>query len=308
MCLAVVVQSLVFGIWTGLLALFNGLQLILHIYNRRPVTSLPLIFQRYTTALGLTYFISHTLSSLTTRMNFTIFSIHWCFISLSQFISLVMCTHWAYETTRNAYLAIYIERENIVIWPFVLCCVMSGVSLTVASVLRVETNREKYTAISNLVISFHIIIVALYIVYYCRQLRISLQKNLSQPPNSGSDPNDSLSRYWYFTIVMCVGILLLSALLILEAFNMVKQDALFYDPSQLCVFHFAILAFFRNFLLTILTVWSWRKISSASQMISPASTRSAFTHLGENVTDSLSSDTIELLQSQGWVVSPRSAV
>eukprot|EP00455_Lapot_gusevi_P050286 TRINITY_DN7259_c0_g1_i2.p1 TRINITY_DN7259_c0_g1~~TRINITY_DN7259_c0_g1_i2.p1 ORF type:complete len:140 (-),score=26.84 TRINITY_DN7259_c0_g1_i2:699-1118(-) len=107
-------------------------------------------------------------------------------------------------------------------------------------------------------VALHLVIIDTLIVYYCRRLMRALN-DLPRAQRASLDLHERVKHYWHFVAMMCAGLSIIAVLFTIESINMIKRDVPFYDPVQICTFSFNMLAFVRNCVMTVATIWAWKK-------------------------------------------------
>eukprot|EP00455_Lapot_gusevi_P027631 TRINITY_DN2933_c0_g1_i3.p1 TRINITY_DN2933_c0_g1~~TRINITY_DN2933_c0_g1_i3.p1 ORF type:complete len:301 (+),score=30.21 TRINITY_DN2933_c0_g1_i3:70-972(+) len=253
-----IVQYGVAGFLMAILALLNLLQILAHVLTDRVMATAPMIVQR-TGFVGASAFAVSFLLRTWAAPSMAVFSVVRIFWSVGSISISLICSLVVYETTRNAYLAMYFESQVLPTWPFLSAFAFTCSCSIAASILLLSTNRERFHSIGVLGFGTFFLGMFLFGVYYYRKMMAHL--------NQGRDStiSEGLRSYRRFFWIMSVVILAVTLVEYYLAASLVVNDVEFYTEAKMQKFSLDLYLAPLIIAGAAQTWWTWKPLCGEPQ-------------------------------------------
>eukprot|EP00455_Lapot_gusevi_P046625 TRINITY_DN6165_c0_g2_i1.p1 TRINITY_DN6165_c0_g2~~TRINITY_DN6165_c0_g2_i1.p1 ORF type:complete len:340 (+),score=35.61 TRINITY_DN6165_c0_g2_i1:176-1195(+) len=260
-------SQLQYGISASLmcvLLIINTFQLFYHRYLGCPSTFLPTTLQSLNIFCSIFYLISHWTRCFLS--SFTGFCVFYILSGIGSIGILSNANAAVYETTRNAYLAMYLHSQTMPVWPWLAIICVTSLSFVISCIFRMILNRNIFYVIFLLGNVLHWIFLAIVGWYFF----LKLTTKLEQQTTVSSSPT-RLVAYRRFLIITTVLVGLVIVANFYQISDVMRRNEPFYTEADSNTFHF-------DFFLILIQIAMWYTTYWSAQANSMARERTANDH------------------------------
>eukprot|EP00455_Lapot_gusevi_P019454 TRINITY_DN2080_c0_g1_i2.p1 TRINITY_DN2080_c0_g1~~TRINITY_DN2080_c0_g1_i2.p1 ORF type:complete len:325 (+),score=80.44 TRINITY_DN2080_c0_g1_i2:33-977(+) len=259
------------GIHVILLAV-NGTQLIANFVAKRSVGFLPTSCHAVEVYICLFVIIGDFMRAHPSSASFSVYSAVMTCHMLVAAGSVLIGGIWVYETTRNAYLGMYLHSKVLPRWPFIASVIVCIIGLIFSLILCIVTNHNSYNSLFLFSLAIFKLVMCSATFYFAFKLRASMQATSG---NGSNNTANSLDSFWLFIKILTAGSLILMIAEVVQGLNDARADDPFYDEKVVRDFTFNVFMIPVIILNTFLSIWAWRSLpcmkpyAQVSQISSP---------------------------------------
>eukprot|EP00455_Lapot_gusevi_P057901 TRINITY_DN9997_c0_g2_i1.p1 TRINITY_DN9997_c0_g2~~TRINITY_DN9997_c0_g2_i1.p1 ORF type:complete len:293 (-),score=31.65 TRINITY_DN9997_c0_g2_i1:91-969(-) len=235
-----------------LTSLLNLAQLLSHPLKKRSLGAIPLLAQQIAVTVCALYGIYLWLIAFGPHHRAT-FSIAVICFDFALVFKACACAFAAFETTRNAYIAMYIHAKTPSPLPFQLASLLTCLCILLSLFFQLITNQLIYSSLAYFSFGVSILSNMVITIYSLQQLRAACSESAAE----------ALKPFFRTNYTSAPLVFLLASLSFWFGISAIQTPELLFEEERVRVVEFDYLGLAIWVGQVIVTVWAWRPLWSS---------------------------------------------